>query len=56
MNLLEHYILEIHSEEVYEDLVIADVTINCYGRKERKKHVETRKNWEREKKQGWYLA
>ena len=59
MNLIEHYILEIHSEKQSEsmpDYVIVDLTVDCYGRVERTKHIATRWQWADEKYQGYYMG
>lgn len=65
MNLLEHYIEEIHSEqefkyEILNDdfvaLVEADVTINCYGVVERVKTTMAKDKWLKAKELGYYLA
>lgn len=61
MNLLEHYIKEIHEvKEVKQDwgsFISADLTISCYRDPER---VQTSfmnwEEWEKVKKQGFYLA
>lgn len=66
MNLLEQYIVEIHSVEPYEaewtkrfpkvKFVEADVTTNCYGRKDRQRHVFNTEEWEKFKEQGYWMA
>lgn len=61
MNLIEHYIKEVHSEEIIAEdwgsFVQVEVTINCYGRIERvKTSFSTIKEWEKAKKQGYYMA
>ena len=62
MNLVEHYIQEIYSEEespvsasgrVYVDVC---VKVDCYGRVEVVRRIVEKQMWEREKKQGFYLA
>ena len=65
MNILEHYIKEIHNEKPCtdkwtekheEDFVIVDVTVNCYGAIEEKTNIFEKKQWEAIKKQGYYMA
>lgn len=69
MNLLEHYIKEIHSvqdvsnkfEKVTgrkpkEPLYEVDVTVNCYGAVERKREIMRKSKFEQAKKQGYFLA
>lgn len=59
MNLLEHYIEEVHSvtpDENNPDWVVVDVTCDCWGSIERKVHNTTKKAWEQEKEQGYFLA
>lgn len=66
MNLLEQYIEEIHSVEPYNAewtkqfpktrFVEVDVTTNCYGNTKRKKHVFQTEEWEKFKKQGYWMA
>ena len=69
MNLLEHYILKIYGEEDVTDkfmaqagnhpmerLIDADMEIDCYGRKERTKHISLESEWEKANKDGFYLA
>ena len=65
MNLLEHYIEEIHSEKstIYElphgdfiTLVELDITINCYGNIERIKTTMVKDNWLKAKEKGYYLG
>ena len=64
MNLLEHYIIEelsrktlpplsYHDEEHYIEV---EVLCDCWGDKRICKHTTTRENWERELKQGYFLA
>jgi hypothetical protein len=57
MNLLEHYILEIH--EIIpgpEDAIIVIVTCDCYGRVEKIKHPTTRSQWDEDVKRGYFMA
>ena len=59
MNLLEHYIKEIHEviePPDYPDLVVIDVTTNCYGHIERHKHTCTKAEWEKAKAKGYFMA
>ena len=66
MNILENYIVEIHSIKPYiadwtsefpnRDFIEVDLTSNCYGREERRKHVWDKKEFEQIKKQGFYWA
>lgn len=58
MNLLEHYIIEIYSEQPNEyGGVTVDLTIDCYGGKTRTKHYShSPEQWGKEKKQGYYMA
>lgn len=60
MNLLEHYIKEIHEEEILvfegKTYVKADITVNCHGRVERKKDIFAVSEWEEAKKRGYYMA
>ena len=69
MNLLEHYIKEIHSvqdvsnkfekatgRKPKEPLYEVDVTVNCYGAVERKREIMRKSKFEQAKKQGYFLA
>ena len=69
MNLLKHYIEEIHSvQEISnkfekatghkpkEPLYEVDVTVNCYGAVERKREFISKSEFEQAKKQGYFLA
>ena len=69
MNLLEHYIKEIHSvqdvSDKYEEaighkpkepLYEVDVTFDCYGVVERMKKIMSKSDLEQAKKQGYFLA
>ena len=50
MNLVEHYIKEIHGIKEYPrdpKYIIVDVTCNCYGVIERKEHFTTKDEWEK---------
>lgn len=66
MNLLEHYIKEIHSEKPYtedwvkdfpdREFVEVDITVNCHGCIERKRDVYNVKEWKEHKEKGYYMA
>ena len=69
MNLLEHYIKEIHSVQNISDkyekvighkpkepLYEVDVTVDCYGVVERMKKIMSKSALEQAKKQGYFLA
>ena len=65
MNSLEIYIKEIISEEPYEadwtkelskEFVEVEITTNCYGRIETKKHVFEKREWEDHKARGYYMG
>ena len=69
MNLLEHYIKEIHNVEDVSDkyekairqkpkepLYEVDVTFDCYGVVERMKKIMSKSALEQAKKQGYFLA
>ena len=69
MNLLEHYIKEIHNvqdvsdkyekstgDEPKEPLYEVDVTVDCYGVVERMKKFMSKSDFEQAKKQGYFLA
>lgn len=69
MNLLEHYIKEIHSVqdvsdefekatggEPKEPLYEVDVTFDCYGVVERTRKIMNKSEFEQAKKQGYFLA
>lgn len=69
MNLLEHYIKEIHSVkditnkftdragyEPGEPLLEVDLTYDCYGVVKRGKMTFWKSNFERAKKQGYFMS
>ena len=63
MNLLKHFIIEVLNinelpmpEYVEESYIEVEVLCNCCGAKRIYKHVTTRTNWEREMRQGYFLA
>ena len=69
MNLLEHYIKEIHNvedisdkyvratgSELKEPLYEVDITVDCYGVVERTRKIMSKSEFEQAKKQGYFLA
>ena len=69
MNLLEHYIKEIHSvqdisdkyekvirQKPKEPLYEVDITVDCYGVVERTRKIMSKSALEQAKKQGYFLA
>ena len=69
MNLLEHYIKEIHNVENISDkyekairqkpkepLYEVDITVDCYGVVERLRKFMSKSALEQAKKQGYFLA
>lgn len=69
MNLLEHYIKEIHSvqdvsdkyerairQKPKEPLYEVDITVDCYGVIERMSKFMSKSEFEQAKKQGYFLA
>ena len=69
MNLLEHYIKEIHSVQDVSDkferaighkpkepLYEVDVTFDCYGVVERTRKIMNKSEFEQAKNQGYFLA
>lgn len=53
MNLLQHWIKEIHSELDLDDgTVKVEVTVNCWGAKSRKERVFNKEAWEQIKQAG----
>ena len=69
MNLLEHYIVEIHSEKDItneftqhcgyvpkEPFLQIDLTYNCYGSVKRTTESFWKSNWEEIKKKGYFLS
>ena len=69
MNLLEHYIKEIHSVQDVSDKFVratgrkpkeplyeVDITVDCYGVVERKRKFMSKSYYEQAKKQGYFLA
>lgn len=69
MNLLEHYIKEIHNVQDVSDkfekatggkpkepLYEVDITVDCYGVVERTRKIMSKSDFEQAKKQGYFLA
>ena len=59
MNLLEHYIIEVHQVVVPEDfpyMIKADLTCDCYGAVARSWHTIFKEDWEKILEQGYFLA
>lgn len=66
MNLLEHYIEEVYSVEPYEEewtkkfpqhtYVKVSLTYNCYGSINYRKIIFRTEEWEKNQKQGYYMA
>ncbi|HZK28254.1 MAG TPA: hypothetical protein VFD00_12040 [Thermoclostridium sp.] len=69
MNLLEHYIKEIHNVQDVSDkyekairkkpkepLYEVDITVDCYGVVERTRKIMSKSALEQAKKQGYFLA
>ena len=65
MNLLEVYIVEIHSEKPYtegwtkkfdKEFVEVDVTTNCYGSVKRNTTIWTTEELKKYKEDGYYMG
>lgn len=65
MNLLEQYIVEIHSvepcnaewtKEFNKDFWKVVLTTECYGRMKTSDHVFDTEEWKKIKEQGYYMA
>lgn len=59
MNLLEHYILEVHQVievDGYPDAIKVDLTYDCYESIQRAWHTTFKEDWEKELAQGYYLG
>lgn len=61
MNLLEHYIIdviEINALDTFPlpPMIEVKALCDCWGDKRVYTHVTTRENWERELKQGYFMA
>lgn len=57
MNLLEHYIKEVHDiQEVpsYPEMIIVDVTCDCYGTISRTTHSTDREEWAKSVERGYF--
>lgn len=64
MNILEHYIVEIHSVVAYEEdwtekfgkeFVQIDVTTNCHGHSERRSRIITEEELNEAKEKGYFM-
>ena len=59
MNLVKHYIKEIHGikhPEKYPDLIVVDVTFDCYGIVKRAEHITRKEQWKKDVELGYFLA
>jgi hypothetical protein len=61
MNLLEHYIKEIlkvteRKTHRGTDIIEVEMIVDCYGIVEQTKHIFLPVEWEKAKKDGYYLA
>lgn len=59
MNLLEHYIIEVHSVIEYTavpGMIKVDVTYDCWGNVQRDTHITSKALWEEALTKGYYLA
>ena len=58
MNLLEHYIVQIHRvDEVKEEgTVVVDFTDVCWGSRSRKVRIFSKREWESIQEKGYYMA
>ena len=63
MNLLEHYIVEIHKEtptqfDDFKDVefITVDITTNCYGHIKRSTTVFRKVYWEEAEENGYYMV
>lgn len=59
MNLLEHYIKEVHGikeSEKYPDVIEVDVTCDCWGSIQRVKHLTDKEQWEIDLEKGYFMA
>lgn len=57
MNILEHYIVEIHSEEdAAPGVVRVEFTDDCYGDKRRRQREYPKSMWEDIKERGYYMG
>ena len=58
MNVLEHYIKEVHGIKEFEkhpDIIEVDVTCDCWGNIQRIKHLTDKKQWEIDLENGYFL-
>lgn len=58
MNILEHYIIEVHQVielENFPNMIKVDLTYECWGSKQRTWHTTTKEFWKKELTQGYYL-
>lgn len=59
MNILEHYIKEVHDIkecENYSDIIEVDVTCDCWGSIQRTKHFTSKKQWQKDLENGYFMA
>ena len=56
MNLLEHYIIDVKSIKEFDTFVEAEVFCDCWGDKRVLTHFASKQAWEKELKQGYFLA
>ena len=56
MNILEHYIIEVLEVKEYEYWIKAKIFCDCWGNKRVVEHTATKPAWEKELKQGYFLA
>lgn len=59
MNLLEHYIQEVHGVKeslTHPEWIEVDVTADCWGDVRRITHITTKKQWEQDLKNGYFMA
>lgn len=62
MNTLEHYILEVfsvdtipHQDWMEEEWVEVMMMVDCYGTREKRKYINTREEFERDLKRGYFM-
>ena len=59
MNLLEHFIIEVHEIKEFDDypnLIEVDVTTKCYGVITRTKHFFKKEKWQKAVEQGYFIG
>ena len=59
MNILENYILEVHGIkefEKYPNMIEVDVTRDCWGDIQRTKHITSKEQWQKDLKNGYFMA